>query len=256
MAGLWGWMRWRTRSLRRREAELQALVDERTAELRELSLTDALTGLRNRRYLELRLDDDLRLCLRRFEGASESELEPRFGPAADLVLMLLDLDHFKRVNDLHGHAAGDAVLVQLAQRLRQVFRETDSLVRWGGEEVLVLVRETDRQDAADLAARVCAAVRDKPFDIGPGETVQVTVSIGFCAFPLDPRHPRLWDWRACLGLADSALYVAKAQGRDGFVGAVRASGLSPREAPTDPAAWSAEKRLQIASSRPLPGSGR
>lgn len=256
MAGLWGWMRWRTRSLRRREAELQALVDERTAELRELSLTDALTGLRNRRYLELRLDDDLRLCLRRFEGASESELEPRFGPAADLVLMLLDLDHFKRVNDLHGHAAGDAVLVQLAQRLRQVFRETDSLVRWGGEEVLVLVRETDRQDAADLAARVCAAVRDKPFDIGPGETVQVTVSIGFCAFPLDPRHPRLWDWRACLGLADSALYVAKAQGRDGFVGAVRASGLSPREAPTDPAAWSAEKRLQIASSRPLPSSGR
>lgn len=251
LAGLWGWMRWRTRSLRRREAELQALVAERTAELRELSLTDALTGLRNRRYLELRLDDDLRLCLRRFETGDADGAEPKAGTGADLLLMLLDLDHFKRVNDVHGHAAGDAVLVQLAQRLRQVFRETDSLVRWGGEEVLALVRETDRRDAAELAARVCAAVRGQPFDIGPGETVHVTVSIGFCAFPLDPRHPRLWDWRACLGLADSALYAAKAQGRDGYVGAIRAAGLSPREAPADLAAWRSETRLQVATSRPV-----
>ncbi|MBL8276349.1 MAG: diguanylate cyclase [Pelomonas sp.] len=250
LAGIWGWMRWRTRSLRRREAELQGLVDERTAELRELSLTDALTGLRNRRYLELRLDDDLRLCLRRFE-TGDDDAEPKVGPGADLLLMLLDLDHFKRVNDQHGHAAGDAVLVQLAQRLRQVFRETDSLVRWGGEEVLALVRETDRRDAAELAARVCAAVREQPFEIAPGQTVQVTVSIGFCAFPLDPRHPRLWDWRACLALADSALYAAKDQGRDGYVGAIRASGLAPREAPANLAAWRAETRLAMASSVPL-----
>ncbi|RTL34671.1 MAG: GGDEF domain-containing protein [Burkholderiales bacterium] len=254
-AGLiWGWMRWRTRSLRRREAELQALVNERTAELRELSLTDALTGLRNRRYLELRLDEDLGLCLRRFEAGGNDGAEPRVGPDADLLLMLLDLDHFKRVNDLHGHAAGDAVLVQLAQRLRQVFRETDSLVRWGGEEVLALVRETDRRDAADLAARVCAAVREHPFEIAAGQTVSVTVSIGFCAFPLDPRQPRLWDWRACLGLADSALYAAKAQGRDGYVGALRASGLSPREAPQDLAAWRGEKRLHMVSSADVPAA--
>ncbi len=250
MAAVWGWMRWRTRSLRQRQTELTALVDERTAELRELSLTDALTGLRNRRYLELRLDDDLRLCLRRFETPDDGRPGPSVGhnpgPAADLLLMLLDLDHFKRVNDVHGHAAGDAVLVQLAQRLREVFRETDSLVRWGGEEILVLARETDRRDAAELAARVCAAVRDQPFEIGPGETVRVTVSIGFCAFPLDPDHPRLWDWRACLALADSALYAAKAQGRDGHVGAIRANGLSPRDAPQELADWLRETRLDVA----------
>lgn len=247
LLALWAWMRWRTRSLRLREVELKALVDERTAELRELSLTDALTGLRNRRYLELRLDDDLRLCLRRFETPDDAGP----GPDADLLLLLLDVDHFKRINDVHGHAAGDAVLVQLAQRLRQVFRETDSLVRWGGEEVLALARETDRRDAAELAARVCAAVREQPFEIAPGETVHVTVSIGFCAFPLDPRHPRLWDWRACLALADSALYAAKDQGRDGYVGAIRTNGLSPREAPGDLAGWRAEKRLQAASSAAL-----
>lgn len=244
LLAIWGWMRWRTRQLRQHEAELQALVDERTAELRELTLTDALTGLRNRRYLELRLDDDLSLCLRRFETPEGDGP----GPDADLALMLLDIDHFKRVNDDAGHAAGDAVLVQLAARLKRVFRETDSLVRWGGEEVLVLVRETDRRDAAELAARVCAAVRDQPFDVGMGRAVHVTVSIGFCAFPLDPRHPRQWDWRACLALADSALYAAKAQGRDGYVGAVRGHGLAPRDAPAGLEAWQRETRLEVARS--------
>ncbi|MEO6278770.1 two-component regulator propeller domain-containing protein [Roseateles sp.] len=247
LTGIWGWTRWRTRQLRHKEAELQALVEERTAELRELSLTDALTGLRNRRYLELRLEDDLALCLRRFEPTGGD------GPGsdADLLLLLLDLDHFKRINDVHGHAAGDAVLVQLAERLRSVSRETDSLVRWGGEEVLVLARETERRDAAELAARVCAVVRDTPFQIGaggPGETVQVTVSVGFCAFPLDPRHPRLWDWRASLALADSALYAAKAQGRDGYVGAIRANGLTPPEAPYSLSGWRGDEKLQTASS--------
>jgi len=244
LLAIWAWMRWRTRQLREHEAELQALVDERTAELRELSLTDTLTGLRNRRYLEMRLEDDLGLCLRRFETPEGDGP----GPDADLVLMLLDIDHFKRINDGAGHAAGDAVLVQMAARLRSVFRETDSLVRWGGEEVLALVRETDRRDAAELAARVCAAVRDQAFEIGTGETVDVTVSIGFCAFPLDPRHPRLWDWRACLALADSALYAAKAQGRDGYVGAVRSHGLAPRDTPVGLEAWQRETRLEVARS--------
>lgn len=245
LLSLWGFVRWRTRVLRRREAELQALVNERTAELREASLTDALTGLRNRRYLELRLQDDLPLCLRRFEaGADAGHGLP--GPDSDLVLMLLDLDHFKRVNDVHGHAAGDAVLVTLAERLRHVFRATDSLVRWGGEEVLVLVRATQREDAAELAARACAAVRDLPFDIGFGQSVAVTVSIGFAAFPLDPRRPRAWDWPATLALADSALYAAKDRGRDGYVGAVEARDLAPKSVPRDLSVWdAADTRLVL-----------
>ncbi|MDM4768461.1 ligand-binding sensor domain-containing diguanylate cyclase [Pelomonas sp. SE-A7] len=243
--GIAGWIRWRTRQLRRRESELQALVDARTAELREASLTDTLTSLRNRRYLELRLPDDLRLCLRRHE----SPVPP--GPDSDLVLMLLDLDHFKRINDLYGHSAGDAVLVQLAERLREVFRDTDSLVRWGGEEVLVLVRETHREDAPDLAARACAIVREQPFDLGSGHQLTVTASIGFAAFPLDRHQPRAWDWSACLALADSALYAAKARGRDGYVGATDAQGLTPFHAPRDLEDWRQAEGLSVHfSTRP------
>ncbi|RQO54664.1 hypothetical protein DBR47_21540 [Paucibacter sp. KBW04] len=257
LVAIWGFVRSRTRVLRRREAELQALVDERTAELREASLTDTLTGLRNRRYLELRLQDDLPLCLRRFELGGEGDAgkpEVLPGPDSDLVLMLLDLDHFKRVNDEHGHAAGDAVLVTLAERLRHVFRATDSLVRWGGEELLVLVRETHREDAAELAARACAAVREQPFDVGEGRSVAVTVSIGFAAFPLDPRHPRAWDWPATLGLADSALYAAKARGRDGHFGIIEAKGLRPADVPRDLGDWAGDERLVVRASRVLAGS--
>jgi diguanylate cyclase (GGDEF)-like protein len=236
---LWGLLQWRTRSLRRRETQLQALVDARTAELLQASLTDSLTGLRNRRYLHLRLEEDLRLCLRRHAPGA------RPGPDSDLLLMLLDLDHFKRINDQYGHAAGDRVLVQLAERLRRVFRDTDSLVRWGGEELLALVRDTHRDKAAELAQRVVEAVRAQPYDLGDGRQVTVTASIGFVAFPLDPSLPQAWDWGACLGLADAALYAAKAQGRDGYVGAVRAQGLRPGELPKQPGAWLLEPRLEL-----------
>ncbi len=228
LLSIWSWVQWRTRRLRHREVELRALVDARTVELREASLTDTLTGLRNRRYLALRLEDDLNLCLRRFESEGQ---EP--GPDSDLLLMLLDLDHFKRVNDVHGHGAGDAVLVQLAERLRKVFRGTDSLVRWGGEEVLVLVRDSNRGSAAELAERACTAVRERLFDIGEGRQIPVTVSLGWTAFPLDPSQPRAWDWDASLGLTDAALYAAKAQGRDGHVGIERADGLTPLHLPKD-----------------------
>ena len=228
LLSFWGFVQWRTRRLRHREVELRALVDARTSELREASLTDTLTGLRNRRYLALRLQDDLNLCLRRFETEG---VEP--GPDSDLLLMLLDLDYFKRVNDIYGHGAGDAVLVQLAERLRRVFRGTDSLVRWGGEEVLVVVRDSSRAKAAELAERACAVMRERPFDIGDGRQIPVTVSLGWCAFPLDPRQPRAWDWAATLALTDVALYAAKAQGRDGHVGVERADGLTPMRLPKD-----------------------
>jgi len=244
----WGLLRWgvarRTAQLRRREAALQALVEQRTEELREASTTDPLTGLRNRRYLDSRVDSDLQLSLRHYT-------EPRHrnpDDEADLLVMLMDLDHFKRINDRHGHAAGDQVLVEFARRLRAVFRESDVLVRWGGEEFLALARGGARSGATELAARFNAAVRELPFTLADGRTLEVTVSIGFAVFPLDLQAPRAWDWDATLSLADAALYAAKAQGRDGYVGALRADGLKPEELGPDTETWMNEPRLQVRRS--------
>ncbi|MDR7270968.1 diguanylate cyclase (GGDEF)-like protein [Pelomonas saccharophila] len=234
----------RTAQLRQREAALQALVEQRTVELREASTTDPLTGLRNRRYLDSRVTSDLQLCLRHYT-------EPRHrnpDDEADLLVMLMDLDHFKRINDRHGHAAGDQVLVEFARRLRTVFRESDVLVRWGGEEFLALARGGARSGAAELATRFCATVRDQPFTLPDGSALPVTVSIGFAVFPLDPEAPRAWDWDATLSLADAALYAAKARGRDGYVGALRADGLRPDELGPDTETWMDEPRLQVRRS--------
>lgn len=245
----WALLRWgvarRTAQLQRREAALQALVEQRTAELREASTTDSLTGLRNRRYLDGRIASDLQLSLRHY-GSTQPH-----GPdeEADLLVMLMDVDHFKRINDRYGHAAGDQVLAEFAGRLRAVFRESDVLVRWGGEEFLALARGGARSGAAELAARFGAAVREQPFTLADGRQLAVTVSIGFAVFPLDPRAPQAWDWDATLRLADAALYAAKAQGRDGYVGALSAAGLLPDELGPGAEPWLHEPRLQVRRSQ-------
>ncbi|MCE4540229.1 diguanylate cyclase [Pelomonas sp. P7] len=249
---LWALLRWgvarRTAQLRRREAALQALVDQRTAELREASTTDPLTGLRNRRYLDSRVASDLQLSLRHYTEPRRGAADRHPDDEADLLVMLMDIDHFKRINDRHGHAAGDQVLVEFAQRLRAVFRESDVLVRWGGEEFLALARGGARSGAAELAARFGATVRERPFTLADGRTLPVTVSIGFAVFPLDPQAPRAWDWDATLSLADAALYAAKEQGRDGYVGVVGADGVRPKGLCLDDAAWLTEPRLRVRRS--------
>ncbi|MER7007418.1 sensor domain-containing diguanylate cyclase, partial [Dactylosporangium sp. NPDC000555] len=171
-------------------------------EAQRLSLTDPLTGLSNYRYL--------RESLRR-----EVERASRFGRA--LAVLVLDLDHFKDVNDTHGHAAGDAVLAEFARRLRAEIREVDFAFRQGGEEFVVLLPETDAGGAAVLAERLGAAVRRTPVlavssTAGqPPRRIPVTVSIGIAVFP---HHGTTGP--AVLEAADDALYAAKAGGRDTY----------------------------------------
>jgi diguanylate cyclase (GGDEF)-like protein len=261
LGGGWALLRWgvarRTAQLRRSETALQALVDQRTAELREASTTDPLTGLRNRRYLDSRVASDLQLSLRHYAEPRRGSAERDRDDEADLLVMLMDLDHFKRINDGYGHAAGDQVLIEFARRLRTVFRESDVLVRWGGEEFLALARGGARSGATELAARFCAAVREQPFTLPDGRPLWVTVSIGFAVFPLDPEAPRAWGWDATLSLVDAALYAAKAQGRDSYVGTLRADGLRPDQLAPDTETWMKEPRLQVRRSEikaasPLP----
>jgi diguanylate cyclase (GGDEF)-like protein len=183
--------------------------------LEEVSLTDQLTGLRNRRFFLQHVDGDVAMALRRYDhpasGVGREACEDK-----DLVFFMVDLDHFKEVNDRYGHAAGDAVLVQMQERLREVFRESDYLVRWGGEEFLVLARATDREEAKVVAERIRRAVAHRDFVLPDGTTLTKTCSIGYACFPFMPSQPRLLTWMQVVELADMGLYIAKNSGRNAW----------------------------------------
>lgn len=216
--------RLRLHALRRRGERLERLVAERTAELEaasrrleQASLTDPLTGLHNRRYLEQTIQADFDLAARRHRSVPPE-------PHSDLVLFMLDLDHFKRVNDQHGHAAGDAVLQQTATVLRDCMRSSDHIVRWGGEEFLLVARFIDRNDAPALAEKLRLAVAAHEFLIPGGQVLRKTVSIGFASFPGMPGRPSALTPESLQRLADAALYAAKHTWRDAWVGVQARSG--------------------------------
>lgn len=252
----------RTGRLRRTQADLEIKVRARTAELEAVSaalreksavleltsVSDPLTGLRNRRFLTQNLEAQLAASLRRaVDGAPTAD--------TDTVFLMIDIDHFKRVNDEHGHAAGDAVLLQVAQRLQQTMRESDHVVRWGGEEFLAVARDTDRARAEELAERIRQAVRDEPFDLEGERELSLTCSIGFACVPFLPHEPRAVSWPDVVQLADIALLAAKRSGRDGWVGlsagpAAHADGLR-QCVEADAAAMVQAQALLVRASRPL-----
>ena len=165
-------------------------------EARRLSVTDALTGLTNYRGFQMTV-------------GREIERAARF--SRPLALLLLDLDHFKLVNDVWGHQRGDQVLVELAGRVSAQVRDVDTLARYGGEEFVVVLAETDRHGAVHAAERIRAAVRRRPFGEPDEPPLEVTVSIGVAVFP---EHGT--SSSALLRRADEALYAAKDAGRDGW----------------------------------------
>jgi diguanylate cyclase (GGDEF)-like protein len=184
--------------------------------LEESSVKDPLTGLNNRRFLTQCIDADLALSVRAHEGhMSYGEV---FAGTQDLLFYLFDIDHFKNVNDSYGHLAGDEVLQQFSDRLKAVFRDTDYLIRWGGEEFLGVARQTDRKNAADLAERARAAIAREPFVLADGTRIQVACSVGFSCYPLLESQPRLLGWVDMVRIADAALYSVKHAGRDGWMG--------------------------------------
>ena len=197
--------------LKRNEA-----LNAANAQIQALSMTDALTGLRNRRFLAEVIDADVAQCLRAFSDAGRTQ---SMAPVhADIVFYLIDLDHFKAVNDEHGHMAGDDLLVQVGQRLTSVTRDHDYVMRWGGEEFLVVTHGADRREAPILAERLRLAIANWPFELPSGPRLVKTCSIGYAAFPLDPNVPYGAGWAAALDLADRRLYAAKHAGRDRWVG--------------------------------------
>ena len=218
---LWGLLAWRNRRLKARNLHLEELIQARTQELasanarlQEQNLSDPMTGLHNRRYLMLTLPEQVARIER---NLSHPTLPPAMLPEHPLVFFMLDIDHFKRVNDEYGHDAGDQVLIQLGEVLNGLVRGTDSVVRLGGEEFLVLARHVAAGDASWLAERLRRGVAEHAFTLDSGLVLRETVSIGFCPFPLGNSLPVL-PWEKAVLLADRAMYAAKVSGRDGWVG--------------------------------------
>ncbi|MFO1253501.1 MAG: GGDEF domain-containing protein [Inhella sp.] len=171
-----------------------------------LSLVDSLTQLGNRRYLEQHIGREL----------AHLQRARRSNPAASLGLYVFDVDHFKSINDRHGHGVGDKVLVTLSRRVQAITRETDLLVRWGGEEFLLLARLDSPERCAQIAARLLQAVNGTPFAVGAAEPIPVTCTIGAVRLPFIEAADAP-AWTNLVALADLALYEGKARGRNRWV---------------------------------------
>ncbi len=209
------WLIYRRR-LRAREHALELLVQQRTAELDranerlraanralvEESHTDALTGLRNRRFLVQHLAD--------WRREQEQDGQRR------LAFILIDLDHFKRVNDLHGHLAGDEVLRQIASLLIDIVGSRGIALRWGGEEFLLVMPSESIVDAAEFCERLRQHVASKPLLHSGGRSIRLTASIGLAWFPALADGSDGDDWNLALELADAGLYRIKTGGRNGW----------------------------------------
>jgi len=165
--------------------------------LQQLAATDYLTGIYNRRQFNTLAERELLRCGRNNLPAT---------------LMILDIDHFKHINDTYGHACGDAILVAFTDRIRGELRSYDIFARIGGEEFAILLPEVDSKVAMDIAARYLSKIADVPFYY-ESEHISVTTSIG-----LSESYPKIKTLDYALQIADKNLYAAKQQGRNQAVG--------------------------------------
>ncbi|WP_035373541.1 tetratricopeptide repeat-containing diguanylate cyclase [Pseudoduganella violaceinigra] len=187
--------------LYRKVRQANAQLEVKNLELKAQSSLDPLTSLYNRRHFQEYM-------------RSHNQVERRGANGEDIVgaLFLLDVDHFKHVNDTYGHAAGDSVLKMIAESLRVALRETDMIVRWGGEEFLAFLPAIPRNGVDEIARRILGCVSSQPVPFQE-QNIYVNVSVGFAPFPLAPGGTPL-PWERAVNLVDMALYLAKAHGRN------------------------------------------
>jgi len=223
-------MRWRSAALRRRNRALAGLVARRTTELAQANralreanealaqqiVTDPLTGLKNRRYLSEHIEHDLAAARRHCRD--RQALGPGHPPQAQLLFLMVDIDHFKQINDSYGHATGDRVLLQFRDVLLSVTRESDTPVRRGGEEFLIVARFAPPEAGPQFAERIRAAVAAQNFELGNGRHVHLSCSIGFASYPFYASEPERLNWEQVVHIADECLYAAKRQGRNAWAG--------------------------------------
>ncbi|NNG25818.1 diguanylate cyclase [Massilia sp. ML15P13] len=217
--------------LYRRSQRTGRRLAELNAELAHSSAHDPLTGLYNRRsFVERMRQRDLQAGERR-----SGELAAQAGESDDCFI-LLDIDHFKRINDQHGHAAGDLVLVEVGRRLNEAVRDSDMVLRWGGEEFLVYSQGVTASQYPLLVQRILNAIAAAPVVLEDGSALAVSATAGAVSLPAAPDPA--FGWEQAIALADRALYKGKEAGRNrGFI----VDAALPGQAPGD----ELELRLQL-----------
>lgn len=164
--------------------------------IKQIGLLDPLTGINNRRFFDQRVDEEVMLAHR--HGTS-------------LCCLFLDLDHFKTINDTHGHQAGDSVLKRTAELLTEIMRTSDVLARYGGEEFVILLANTNHDIAYEIAERIRKTIESQSFAVGPSKKLNVTTSIGLSILS---RGNAIKTSRDLIKAADQAVYAAKVSGRN------------------------------------------
>jgi diguanylate cyclase (GGDEF)-like protein len=217
-------VKWRLWRVNKEKKNLEILVTQRTQELlhskhmlEEQSLTDHLTGLRNRRYLNLCIEKEITQVKQAYNVLVQAQYK-REQQSIDMVFMMVDLDHFKSVNDTYGHAAGDVTITTTTNALRKAIRETDTIIRWGGEEFLIMARNTNFNEAVILAERIRSSVEQLAIELPDAQVLHKTCSIGFTNFPFIPNAIDAFTWEQVVDIADQCLYAAKRNGRNAWVG--------------------------------------
>jgi diguanylate cyclase (GGDEF)-like protein len=203
--------------LYRKVKQTNAKLEEVNQQLEFHSVRDPLTGLHNRRsFLELMKTrgDNIENDRRESDGSNPD------------CLMILDIDHFKHINDTWGHAAGDAVLVEVAKRLRSAVRDSDQTMRWGGEEFLIYSPRTRPTQLTPMVERVLRSIGSTPVVVG-SHTIPVTVSAGYISLPFSGVSEQQCNWEKAMQFADMALYLGKVNGRNRAYGLI--SLLQPAE---------------------------
>ena len=216
-------------ALRKSEADYRRLAEEladtnsRLAEanaaLQEMSFKDPLTLLWNRRFVTNQLPEDVALAERAYRNRSDTNVD-RILLNVDILFAMIDVDHFKEVNDRFGHQAGDLVLQQMGEVLRKAARNSDMVARVGGEEFLVVARQMARADSGVVAERIRASVEAYPFRIDEKTTIRLTCSVGFSVYPTLSWNTSAFTWEQIVAMADQCLYAAKNSGRNAWVGII------------------------------------
>jgi diguanylate cyclase (GGDEF)-like protein len=201
-------------SLREEKHQTEKLNEE----LKEMSLKDPMTGLQNRRFFLEIIKPEAVNFTAQLNFSRKKNDKRRVDPFVIYGIFLVDIDHFKHVNDTYGHDSGDLVIKQFSHILTDAVRADDLVVRWGGEEFLVILRKTEYEFLFTFSERLRKTVQDTPFTITTGETISKTCSVGFVPYPFLDGEPSVMDVEQAINVADRALYYAKKRGRNKSVG--------------------------------------